>query len=374
MPIDDFKAGNNVFRIVDEYQAMLDELYRIRHPHLRFAPPDPSAQARFIDEHVAGRPLTECGNWIHFPWSGLLIHYLPAADHHALRTARNRLLITDYEQQALRDFHVGIAGLSVGSHAALTLTMMGGARQLRLADPDRISGSNLNRLRLDFSHVGTYKCDAVAGLILQTDPYAQLDTYRDGVNADNLADFMQGLGVLVECMDDLEMKVRARLMARQMGIPVLMATDNGDGVILDVERYDLDPATEPFNGAAGPMTIERLHACPPEELPKLATRIAGIDCVHPRMLRSVSLIGVELYSWPQLGTAATMTGVVLAYAIRRLANRLPLPSGRTLIDPEALLDPGYHEPAARLERRHLRLHALRALGFDEAELAVEVRS
>ena len=365
MRIEDFEARHRVFRIVDEYESMLTELLQIRHPYLRFDAADATARQRFIDDHRADRPLVDCGAWFFFPGNGLLVHYLPETEHEELRTARNRLLVTDDEQRALRDIRVGIAGLSVGSHAALTLTMMGGARRLRIADPDRISGSNLNRIRLDFSYVGRRKCDAVAGLILQTNPYNQLETIPEGLHPGNLEAFMAGLDVFVDCMDDLELKLRARLVANQFGIPVLMATDNGDGVILEVERHDLDPATEPFNGTVGGLSLAQLRQCPPGEMARLATQIAGAGLVHHRMLESVSRIGTELYAWPQLATAATMTGVVIAYAVRRLANKMPLPSGRTVLDLEAVLDPGYHLPAIRLEREQRRALALAAIGLSD---------
>lgn len=365
--IEDFEARHRVYRIVDEYESMLTELFQIRHPPLRFDASDNTACRRFIDDHRAGRPLVACGAWFYFPDTGLLVHYLPEIEHEELRTARNRLLITDDEQRALRDIRVGIAGLSVGSHAALTLTMMGGARGLRLADPDRISGSNLNRIRLDFSHVGRGKCDAVAGLIGQTDPYHPPAVFPEGLHPGNLEAFMTGLDVFVDCMDDLELKWRARQVANQLGLPVLMATDNGDGVILAVERHDLDPATEPFNGTVGGLSPAQIRQCPPAEKIRLATRIAGADLVHHRMLESVSRIGTELYAWPQLATAATLTGVVIAYAVRRLANQLPLPSGQTVLDPEAILDPDYHLPTRRQERQQRRALALAAM--DLADLS-----
>ncbi len=47
--------------------------------------------------------------------------------------------------------------MSVGSHVALTLAMTGGARKISIADPDIVSGSNLNRIRSGFDTVGVSK-------------------------------------------------------------------------------------------------------------------------------------------------------------------------------------------------------------------------
>ena len=353
-----------VVRIVDQYASQLEELFLIRNPRFRFEPAEENALQNFTDAHTAGLPMREAGAWFYFPWNKLLAHFLPDEMHQELRTSRNRYLITGDEQNRFREFRIGIAGLSVGSHAAHTIAMMGGAKQMRIADPDVISGSNLNRLRLDFSYVGTSKCDAVAQSIYQLDPYCDIDAFPQGVSEDNLEAFMSGLDVFVECMDQLELKIRSRLIARKLGIPVLMATDNGEGNIVDVERYDLDDKTELFNGVVGPLTLEEFKSFPPKDLLKLATRIAGVDVVHPQMLHSVSQIGRSLYAWPQLGNAATLTGVTIAYLVKRLANKLPLNGGRTEINLDAIFDPFYLRPEAVREREQQRKSGLQAIGFN----------
>jgi hypothetical protein len=48
-----------------------------------------------------------------------------------------------------------------------------------------------------------------------------------------------------------------------------------------------------------------------------------------------------LPSWPQLGGAAALAGVSLAYAIRRILLGEPLREGRTLISLEEKLDADY---------------------------------
>lgn len=362
--LDVFARQNPVERTVDQYDELLKELFLIRNPRFRFNPRYEEPLAKFLEEHFAGKPREEAGAWFYFPWNRTLAHFLPDEMHQELRTARNKYLITEEEQQKFYDFKIGIAGLSVGSHAALTIAMMGGGRHMRLADPDEISGSNLNRIRLDCTYVGTNKCDAVTRLVYQTNPYAEIDSYPQGVSAESLEKFLSGLDVFVECMDNPELKIRSRLIAKKLGVPVLMATDNGDGIIFDTERYDLDRNLELFNGVAGHLTLEEFQKFPPRELPKLATKIAGVDVVQPKMLHSVSEVGRSLYSWPQLGDAATLTGVAIAYVVKRLALGLPVTVGKCEVNLDAVFDPDYGNPDVAKKRDAERKDHLRKIGFD----------
>jgi tRNA A37 threonylcarbamoyladenosine dehydratase len=88
---------------------------------------------------------------------------------------------------------------------------------MKIADPDDISGSNLNRVRYNFTSVGKNKCDIAAQQIYQINPYAELSAYREGITLDNIDEFLSCLDVLVEELDDLEMKIRLRLKAKEYG-------------------------------------------------------------------------------------------------------------------------------------------------------------
>ena len=179
-----------------------------------------------------------------------VIHYLPDEVHQELRTARNKNLITKEEQEKFYNYTVAIAGLSVGSHPALAIATMGGAKKIKIADADEVSGPNLNRLRYDCSTLGKNKAHLVASHIFQLNPYGEVEIYDNGVTAENMDAFLSGADVVIEEVDFLPMKIMLREAARKKGIPLIMATDNGDGVIVDVERYDIDPALRYFNGNA----------------------------------------------------------------------------------------------------------------------------
>ncbi len=339
--LESFKNRNIIVKTVDIYKEQLEELFLIRNPRFRFDKNYQVEFEQFSKAHCGEKSLDQVGNWFYFPWNNFLVHYLPDEMHQELRTARNKNLITREEQEKFYNFKIGIAGLSVGSHPALTLAMMGAGKLMKLADPDEISGSNLNRIRTDFTEVGMNKCDSIVHKIYQLNPYVNIYDYRNGVSPENIGEFLDGIDVLVEELDNLEMKIRLRLEARKRGIPVIMATDNGDNIIVDIERYDLEPNLKLFNGVAGDLSLEEFQKILPQEMPKLATKIAGPKVVVPRMLDSLLEVGKTLYSWPQLGSAATLSGVAIAYIIKRMAFGEKVKTGKLEVNLDLIFDPDY---------------------------------
>lgn len=361
--LEQFKLEKQVSATIDTYREQLEELFLIRNPRFKFNPNYQEEFKVFLADHVGDKKLEQCGNWFYFPWNQLLVHYLSDELHQELRTARNKNIIHAEEQKKFYNFKVGVVGLSVGSHAALTLAMMGGGGVLKLADSDEISGSNLNRVRYDFTKVNKNKCEAVVEHIYQLNPYSEIYAYPQGVTAENIQEFLAGLDVLVEECDNLELKIRLRLEAKKLGIPVIMATDNGDNIIFDVERYDLDPKLKIFNGVAGALTLEEFKKIPPPEMPRLATKIAGPQFVTTRMQESLLQVGKTLYSWPQLGDAATLSGVAVAYVIKRLALGQPLKTGKLEVNLDAIFDPDYSSAEETTKRDSARSNFLKTIGL-----------
>lgn len=361
--LEQFSKERPVWQVIDRYEELIKEIFLIRNPRYKFGGDYQTELAAFIADHLGGRPIAEAGQWFYFERDKKVVHFLPDRMHQEIRTARNKNIITAEEQEKCYDFTVGIAGMSVGSHPALTLAMMGAARRIKIADPDVISGSNLNRIRYDFTKLGENKCDLVEELIYKMNPYAEVHAYPQGVTEENIHEFLDGLDVLVEEVDHLEMKIQLRLEAKKRGIPVVMATDNGDNVIVDIERYDLDPNLQIFNGVAGDLTLDEFKTFPPMELPRLATKIAGPKVVANRMLESVLEVGKTLYSWPQMGDAATLAGVAIAYVVKRLALGEPLASGKLEVNLDAIFDPDYFKEASVAAREAKKKELLGKIGF-----------
>ncbi len=351
--------------VVDRYEKNLEELFLVSNPKYRFDKNYQDDFRRFTEAHCASCPMDEAGAWFHFPWLNTVVHYLNQDLHYELRTGRNKNLITKEEQETYFNATVAVLGMSVGSHVAVTIAMTGGAKHFKLADPDTISGDNLNRIRSGYQNVGMNKTIFVARQIAEINPYAEIELFEEGLDERNIEQILDGITIVAEEMDNPFFKIKVREIARRRGIPVVMGTDNGDGIIVDIERFDLNNNYPILHGKIGSMTAEEFRNLPPKDFPRIAAKIAGADLAVSRMLQSVAEVGKTLYSWPQLGTAANLCGTVLAYLARRIILKDPnIKSGRYEVSLDAIFDPDYNSPESVEKREGERNKFLKAMGLE----------
>src|SRR3989338_6782921 len=284
-----FVKKKEVF-VADRYSESLGEIFLLKNPKYRFNKEYRRDFEKFVKEHCKGKPMEEMGNWFYFPWSGRLVHFLPEKLHQEVRTGRNRNLITASEQEKYYNAVVGILGMSVGSQVALTIAMTGGSKRIKLADPDSIDASNLNRIRTGFQDAGTPKVISVARQIYEMNPYAKVEIFKEGATESN------------------------------------------------IEKFIFSPKLEDFKNIS------------PKDLPKVIAKMAGANLAVPRMLESVLEVGKSLYSWPQLGTAATTCGVGLRYLARKIIIGDELDSGRYEVNFDSIFEPGYHSTKSKTAR------------------------
>ena len=155
---------------------------------------------------------------------------------------------------------------------------------------------------------------------------------------------MEGLDVFIDEMDSIELKVRARFIAQEKKIPVLMATDNGDNVIFDVERFDMDEGLPIFNGRVEITEAEVANMKTFQDWLSLAAKIVGAEAHTPRMLESILELGKSIAGIPQLGSSASLAGSAASYAVRKIACGDALPAGRYDISLAVQMTYGYTTP------------------------------
>ena len=354
-------AASPHLSVIDTYETQLRELFVLHHPPLYQDRARLAAEfAPYRDAHYAGREPWQAGVWAYLPWREVLLHLLPDADFQCVRTARNRNLIPADEQEQYYQSTIGIGGLSVGNSAALALVLMGGGKRLRLADHDTLELTNLNRIRGSIADLTKPKVSMTAQQIYELDPYADLTLYPEGLTEKNVAQFFDGpppLDVVIDEIDNLGMKLRIREEAQRRRIPVVMATDNGDSGMVDVERYDIDPKIKPFHGRLPEEITARIRAGEKIPLPMIGVTIGehlvGWDIVEPRMQQSMLEIGKTIPTWPQLGGAAILNGVAVAVTVRKILTGQPVISERAILSLSSRLIPDYDAPANAEARRRV---------------------
>lgn len=332
-------------RRIDILEGALQELFFVEYPH--FKKGDPSAMLqlkRFLEQTDIK------GIWIYYPWHQLAIYAPPEDVYFRLRTARNRDLITTGEQLAYRASVVGIAGLSVGSAVVSALVISGGPKKMKIADPDIAEVTNLNRIHAKLFDIGSNKCDIAAREAWEIDPFVDLQVWRQGLHRNNIRRFISGkprLNIFIDEMDNIELKIMCRMVCRDMHIPVVMATDNGDGVIVDVERYDLEPKRPIFYGQIPEKEVGNMND---DQSLRMAIKIIDPAYFTERHQESILNIGKSLSGVAQLGTSAAMAGAAVAYVVRRIVNKEQLPSGRYIMGCEHIFIPGYNDARQKKHR------------------------
>lgn len=330
--LNELKAGAWKFR--DIYESQLSELFEITQPGLLASPDVETKRQAFVTERSS--PAAQLrGNYVFYPWSGLLLHIVSKAELAVLRTNRTTKLVFPEELERLSQFSAGVAGLSFGNGIALSLAYSGIADTIKLADTDIFETTNLNRVRVGLPSVGEAKTVITAREIYEINPYADVRLFTDGLTPDNLDDFVGGdkpLNVVFDVVDDFSIKVRLRLAAKQAGVPVIMLTSLEDSVLVDVERFDLDPQAEIFHGLLGSVTDELLAGNMSEQdKARYAMAIVGPENVSYRNLLSLSEIGKSLVSRPHLyGTVSIVCGLA-AFIVKRIALGEDMPGIRQLV-------------------------------------------
>src|ERR1051326_6852902 len=294
------EAAESPIQILDPIRSQLRDLIQSRHPARPLSAAERESLAR---EHVRGVPLEEYGVWAWYPWSGRLVHLLDEPEFAELRTNRNRYKITPDEQARLAAKRVGVIGLSVGQSIAVTLALERSAGELRLADFDRLDLSNLNRVRAGVHAIDIPKVYVTAREIAEIDPFLRIEAFPEGITESNLDAFLTGNGkmdVIVEECDSLDVKILVRYRARQLGIPVVMATS--DSGMLDIERFDEEPGRPVFHGLIGDLDSRALRGLTTEQKVPHVAKLVGLRSVSARLRASLVEVEQTISTWPQLGS------------------------------------------------------------------------
>ncbi|MGV8873137.1 MAG: Rv1355c family protein [Rhodococcus sp. (in: high G+C Gram-positive bacteria)] len=280
--------------------------------------------------------LDETDRWVFFPWRKTVVAVLGPNSFRHLRLDRNRNKITLAEQNSLGDLTIGIIGLSVGHAIAHTLALEGICGTLRLADFDEIELSNLNRIPASILDLGINKAIVAARRIAEIDPYLRVDIVEDGITENTIDGFFDGLDLLVEECDSLDVKILAREAARSRRIPVLMETS--DRGLLDVERFDLEPERPVFHGVLGEIDGASLGGLGTRDKIPIVLDQLDAALLSARMAASMVEVSETIETWPQLGGDVQLGGATIAAAVRRFGTGAHLPSGRIRIDLDTHLD------------------------------------
>lgn len=210
--------------------------------------------------YATGQFEPDYGSYVLDHARGELYLIAPERWHRLGLVTSNAMLLTDPEgklswrevRERLENAVIGFAGVSVGSNLVEGWLREARPRSVKIADPDWVELTNFNRgERLSLRHLVGHrgqkydarnpyevprvsKAELVAYESQLIDPYVNFWVYKDGLNRGNIDQFLAGdgqseppLDILVEEMDNLDLKVSVREAARTHRIDVLMMSDFG---------------------------------------------------------------------------------------------------------------------------------------------------
>ena len=144
------------------------------------------------------------------------------------------------------------------------------------------------------------------------------------MTAENAAQFLDGLDLLIEECDNPQIKREVRLRAKERGINVLYAADERG--FFSVEPYRDFPQLSPFHGRIlHPQQPREDYSIPLAFFRTLSEWIGGWDNLSERTRKSLVRIGEELCGYPQLASEARYAAGQIGHVARRLllGERVP---------------------------------------------------
>ncbi len=146
--------------------------------------------------------------------------------------SRNIGWFTEQEQASLKNKRVAIAGCGgVGGIHSLTMARLG-IGKFNLADFDDFGVENFNRqVGAMMSTVGRPKMTVMNETLENINPEADLRSFPEGINEDNVDDFLQDVDLYIDSLDFFAIKARIKVFEKcaEKGIPAITAAPLGMG-------------------------------------------------------------------------------------------------------------------------------------------------
>lgn len=145
-------------------------------------------------------------------------------DQHLLRYSR-QILLPQFgieAQERLSNSHVLIIGAGgLGSPAAMYLAAAG-IGSISIVDDDKVDLSNLQRQILHrFSDLGRPKVESARDTLVSINPDLQLTPLATRLDADNLAQHLAGIDLVLDCSDNFTTRFAVNDACTRHGIPLV---------------------------------------------------------------------------------------------------------------------------------------------------------
>ena len=238
----------------------------------------------------------------------------PFSYHEAFQ--RNIGLLTEAEQEILRSKTIAIPGMGgVGGIHLLSLVRQG-FEKFKIADPDVFELKNFNRQAgANMTTIGRKKVEVMKEMALQINPNCQIETTEARVGEQDLADYLQGVDLVIDGIDAFEVEARRAVYnkALELGIPVITAGPIGF-------------STAFLLFMPGGPNFDQYFAVN-DKTPYLQKMISFLIGVTPALLQRTYMKKVSLQEKrgpSSSGSVDLCAGVMTIYALKVLLNKGPI--------------------------------------------------
>jgi molybdopterin/thiamine biosynthesis adenylyltransferase len=164
------------------------------------------------------------------------------------RYSRNRIYISDTEQQAMKNCPILLCGSGLGSVIAECALRLG-FENITIIDGDQVDESNLNRQNYTENDIAIDKTTAIKNRLLSINPKANITVYSAFITDENVEDFIVGHKIAINALDfDTDIPLLFDELCQKHNVPVLHPYNLGWGGLVAVimpEGLGLDILSKP---------------------------------------------------------------------------------------------------------------------------------
>jgi molybdopterin/thiamine biosynthesis adenylyltransferase len=168
------------------------------------------------------------------------------------RYDRNRLYITNEEQEVIKNTSILLAGAGIGSAIAECLLRLG-FETLTIIDGDTVELTNLNRQNYIENDISIYKAEALKKRLLLINSEAKITIHNCFLTTDNVDQYIQGHKIAINALDfTSDVPLLFDSLCQKKNIPVLHPYNLGWAALVLVISEDsgldiIEKPNESFN-------------------------------------------------------------------------------------------------------------------------------
>ena len=135
--------------------------------------------------------------------------------------SREELLIGTQALEKLKKSKVAIFGIGGVGSFTLEALARAGIQNFILVDNDKIIATHKT--------IGKYKVEVAKERILEINPNAKIEIYKEFFTADSKAEFLDSsISYIVDCIDTISSKIELVVRANKLNVPIISSMGTGN--------------------------------------------------------------------------------------------------------------------------------------------------